>query len=487
MHVVHIASEATPYARTGGLGDMVASLARDLASRGHRIDVYLPHYRPVQEFETVVDGEPYSVRVGTETCPVRTRRIEAGKDEPEFRFIEHVTFEREGIYGPSHGSYPDNAARFTLFQRAVLADLARRGVTPDLLHAHDWQAALVPIFAKKSEPRRPTLLTIHNLAHQGRFGSSELALTGLGEDHFHPGDLEFHGDMNWLKGGIVNADRISTVSPTYAGEIQSEEFGCGLEGVLQHRSAALSGIVNGIDTTIWNPADDPLIPHAFTAADLSGKAACKRALQERVGLAVNDDAALFGVVARLASQKGIDLLLESTGEWLAHGPAQMVVLGVGDPNLERSLSGLAAHAPDRVAALLRFDDELAHWIEAGSDFFLMPSRYEPCGLNQLYSQRYGTLPIVRNTGGLVDTVIPINWPTPGSPDTATGFAFGDLTTGALAGTIREALRIYEHERETFDQMRQNAMAQDFSWSRSADRYEELYTDAIERFRSEGVA
>lgn len=488
MHVVQIASEAAPFAKTGGLGDMVASLSNALARRGHTVDLYVPYYKCVrsveidgQPIDAPRDGEPLHVRIRDETVEAWVRTLEPANDDAgpaaSLRFIEHAAFDRDGIYGEQGGSYRDNGARFLIFQRAVLADIERRGVSVDVVHAHDWQTSLVPLFLKVDGMTRPTILTIHNLAHQGRFASHEFALTGLPREHFHWRELEFHGDLNWLKGGIVHADRVTTVSPNYAREIQTEEFGCGLQDVLRERSGDLVGIVNGIDDDVWNPADDPLIPHAFSADDLRGKERCKRALKERLGLAAGT-LPLLGVVARLASQKGIDLLLESLPAWFDE-PCQLVVLGVGDPALENALSHLAKRYPDRVAVVLRFDDRLAHEIEAASDFFVMPSRFEPCGLNQLYSQRYGALPIVRRTGGLADTVLPVNLPeTPEQAEAATGFGFGATTASALAGTILEALRMYREEPETIERLRKNAMARDFSWRESAAAYESLYQDVV---------
>lgn len=483
MHVTQIAAEAAPYAKTGGLGDMVMSLSRALTRRGHHVDLVLPCYRSVRESGVAVEsaGAPVTFGIAGETVHASILKI-AGSEStggPRVFFVDHPCFDRDGIYGTPDQSYGDNAWRYTVLQRAALADLDRRGDSVDLVHAHDWQTSLVPLYLKTLHRRRPCLLTVHNLAHQGRFPIGDFGLSGLPPRHLHWRELEFHGDVNWLKGGIIHADQVTTVSPTYAREIRTAEYGCGLEGVLNERSDALTGIVNGIDDEVWDPSADPLIPHPFDADDLSGKAACKRALQKELGLAEDADVPLIGLVARLASQKGIDLVLDSLHEWIDR-PVQVVMLGVGEERFENALTELARRLPDKVSVNLAFDDGLAHLIEAGSDFFLMPSRFEPCGLNQLYSLRYGTVPIVRRTGGLADTVIQYNLNDADDVlDTANGFAFNEPSATALAGTILEALRVYRDEPETMSRLIANGMARDSSWDQSAQQYEELYETIVD--------
>jgi len=484
MPIVQIASEAAPWARTGGLGDMVGSLARSLATRGHAVTVYLPFYRMAREAgATERDGAAVRVPASASASAEAWIRTPTDEGPARLRFVEHPAFDRDGLYGEGGETYGDNAARFSLFQRAVLEDLARREEDPGVVHAHDWHTSLVPLYQKTGYPRRPCVLTVHNLAHQGRFGAGELAVTGVPREHFHPGELEFYGDVNWLKGGLVHADRITTVSPTYAREIQTPEYGCGLEGVLRDRAPALTGILNGIDTDEWNPARDPRIAAPFSADDPTGRARCKEALASELGI-TSPELPLVGMITRLAPQKGIDLLLEALPRFLDQ-PFSLVVLGVGEPAFEQALTRLARSHPGRIAVVLRFDDTLAHRIEAGCDFFLMPSRFEPCGLNQLYSQRYGAIPIVRRTGGLADTVEPLDHP--GSDAlAATGFAFDEPSGRALAGTVLEALRVYREDPATLDRLRRNGMRKDFSWNASAARYEEVYARAIDAAREESA-
>jgi len=484
MHVAMVASEAAPFARTGGLGDMIGSLSKALVKRGHRVEVYLPFYRDIAAAHgTVMHGRVVRFPLGTREAEAVVRRFPRDDGTvPRYRFIEHPeSFDRDGLYGGAFEDYPDNASRFVVFQRAVLEHIFGSGEVPDIVHVHDWQTALVPLYLRSLYPRLPNLLTIHNLAYQGSFPAQTMELTGLGWSAFHWKGLEFWGRANWLKGGIVFADHLSAVSPTYATEIQTESLGCGLDGVLRERSGDLTGILNGIDVEVWDPASDALLPYRYDAAHLEGKERCKRALQKRTGLAPRPNVPLLGMVARLNEQKGIDLVVDAFPD-LMHENVQLVILGVGDPRFERLLAELVERYPGRAAAIFRFDDALAHLIEAGADFFLMPSRFEPCGLNQLYSQRYGTIPIVRLTGGLADSVAPMGTSN-GDPRGATGFGFREATATNLRDAVRWAVRMYRESPEAIGTLRRNAMAQDWSWDGSAVAYEELYGRIVDRTRA----
>jgi starch synthase len=397
-------------------------------------------------------------------------------------------FDRSGLYQDQLGDYPDNLDRFVLFCRAVLetvrflADV--RGEVVDLLHLHDWQTALCAVYLKTLALRGTglrslkTLLTLHNVGYQGVFPGKEFAKTGLLPALFSPSGLEFFGSINCLKGGIIFSDSVSTVSPTYAKEIMTKEFGCGLEGVLASRSNAVRGITNGIDDTVWNPGTDPYLPAHYTVADLSGKQVCKRRLQQELGLP-NLDVPILAVIGRLTPQKGFDLLGEIIPELMALD-VQIALLGTGDRHMEQQFLTAQARYPDRIGLRIGFDEGLAHRIEAGADMLVMPSRYEPCGLSQLYSLRYGTVPIVRRTGGLADTVVPFR-PSTAQGKLATGFHFVDASEDALLSTILLALQVYR-EHNTWHSLRQAGMKTDVSWTQATEEYVRLYRSVIEKGR-----
>jgi starch synthase len=400
----------------------------------------------------------------------------------EVAFVGGRFFDRDGIYtDPRTGSdFEDQVGRWVFFCRAALAALAERGASPDILHLNDYHTALAAAYARIPADgfyaRTATFFSIHNLGYQGLFKPQAFAVTGLPDAYMEPmGPLEFFGAMNLMKAGLVLSDGLATVSPNYAREIQeSEEHGRGLQGVLRARQEDLIGILNGIDPVAWNPAADPLVAAPFDADDLRGKAVCKRDLLERAGLPHDPATPVFGSIGRLVGQKGFDLVLQALPALLPTG-LQCVVLGSGQPEYETALQDLARRYPRQVAVSLAFDDGLAHAIEAGSDFFLMPSRYEPCGLNQMYSLRYGTVPIVRRTGGLADTVR--DWD-PRSGE-GTGFLFGPYDAGAFVTAIRRALAVYR-DAAAMLQLRRNGMAEDFSWRRSAAKYLAAYERAHER-------
>lgn len=473
--VALISSEAVPWAKTGGLGDMAGSLAVHLSGLGHGVFLILPKYRWISPAALRPRGT-FAVSRVDEDQPVTLWEGDAPKGGRVFFLDMPAFFDRPSLYGDGINDYRDNAARFAAFSRGCLEALKALDIRPDILHANDWQGALVPFLLKTEYARDPffqnarSVLTLHNLGYQGLFPREDLSSAGLEERFFDPRLLEFHGRINFLKAGILAADAITTVSPAYAREILTPEFGCGLEGVLQERDGTLAGLLNGIDTREWDPAADPHIAAAYTAENPEGKKLCKRALQRELGLPELGDVPLLSLIGRLVPQKGIDLAIRA-----AENPdaprAQWVFLGQGDPSLEESLRRLAASHPDRVAVRTAFDLPLSHRITAGADILLMPSRYEPCGYNQMYAQRYGTVPVVRSVGGLRDTVDDCEG------DHGTGFVFEGATAGALAAAIERALAWFRRP-VAWKSLQRRAMARDFSWGRSAGAYEALYEKTL---------
>ncbi|TMB52817.1 MAG: glycogen synthase GlgA [Deltaproteobacteria bacterium] len=475
MRVVMLASEAHPLAKTGGLGDVLAALPPALAAAGVDVTVCLPAYRGILR-RLDATGTPLRLH-----APVASRMEAAAvvaipeASVPTVAIRADRYFDREALYGPPGGEYPDNAERFAFFCRAALEWLRRLEPPPDVLHLHDWQTSLAAAFLRGTAALYPelatvrTVLTVHNLAYQGRFPFDVWPLLNLDVRYFAPSWLEFYGQVNYLKAGLLFADRITTVSPRYAEEIQTPEFGEGLDGVLRTRSEHLVGILNGVDYAAWNPASDPNLAARYDASDLRGKARCKAALQAELGLPVRADLPLLAIVSRLAEQKGFDLLTATLPELLATTAVQLAILGSGDPTYETALRQIAARSPGRLALRIEFNESLAHRIEAGGDIFLMPSRFEPCGLNQLYSLRYGTVPLVHATGGLEDTVVEFD-PAAG---TGTGFKFAPYGTEAFVAAVRRALRLHA-DPAAWQRLMRNGMAQDFSWHRAARSYARLY-------------
>ena len=487
MHVGMIAAEAVPFVKVGGLADVAGSLPRELARLGARVTLILPAYRRIerQRFELQVEAP----RSG-QTVPVGGRQeawtLEVGHlpdSDVQVLFVGGRFFDRDGVYTDSRTGrdFEDQAERWIFFARAALAALSRRGLPVDVLHCNDHHTALVVPYAQALEAEHvaagaASFFSIHNLGYQGVFRAHAFRATGLPEHFMLPmGALEFWGGMNLMKAGLELADLLGTVSPTYAQEIQtSEEFGHGLQGVLRARAHDLVGILNGIDTDVWNPRHDPWIAARYDAADVNGKSQCKRALLERLGLPYDASRPVFGCVARLTAQKGIDLVLGAIPMLIESG-SQLVVLGSGQPELERTLQAWSRRFPRQISVTSAFDEPLAHAIEAGSDFYLMPSRYEPCGLNQMYSLAYGSIPIVRRTGGLADTVR--DWD--GRRGEGTGFVFGPTSVDALVEAIRRAHGAFR-DPTVHRTLMLNGMGQDFSWARSARRYLEAYARAQER-------
>ncbi|MFN8543290.1 MAG: glycogen synthase GlgA [Candidatus Binatia bacterium] len=481
MRIVLVASEAQPYAKTGGLGDVLAALPRALAALGVDVTVCLPAYR-----STIARAGPLEP-VARVRAPISSR-LEAAEvlrvandPLPTFLFRADRYFDRDGLYGTPAGPHPDNAERFAFFSRAVLEWLRTCDPSPDVVHAHDWQTALVPAFLRATAELYPelaavrSLLTIHNLAYQGRFWALDWHLLNLDRRLLTPDFLEFHGDINFLKAGLLFADRITTVSPRYAAEIQTEALGQQLDGVLRARRDALVGILNGVDYGEWDPATDPHLPVRYDAGTLPLKARCKTALLAEMGLAVDPGTPLLVVVSRLVDQKGIDLILAVAPALVTSHGVALAILGSGDARYEEALRRLAATHRGRIAVRIGFDEALAHRMEAGGDVFLMPSRFEPCGLNQMYSLRYGTVPVVHATGGLDDTVVEFD---PRSL-TGTGFKFRPHAPAAFLDAIRRALATRRDAR-AWARLQANGMAQDFSWERAAREYIRLYRTLARR-------
>jgi len=470
MEILFVASEVAPWSKTGGLGDVAGALPRALAARGHVVSVVTPRYAAIDPKREGFVRRDNAVRVRGEATTVWVR-----EGKPTVYFVEHERLfgSRRGVYGEGGHEYGDNAERFTFLSRAALALPAATGARPRIVHANDWQAGLVPFLMRQEHGHDPALagaravFTIHNLAYQGVFPKDVVPHLGLPWDVFRFEAMEFFDQLSFMKAGLVFADALTTVSPSYAQEILTPHGGHSLDAVLRQRRRDLHGILNGIDVVGWDPATDPHLPAHYSARALAGKARCKAALQHELGLPVRADVPLAAVVSRLADQKGVDLLVAVLPELLARD-VQLAVLGSGDRAYEEALTRTARAAPDRMAARIGFDEPLAHRVEAGADLFLMPSRFEPCGLNQMYSLRYGTVPVVRAVGGLDDTVEDYDGWSRGM-----GFKFRDYTPSALLLATRRALET-SRDRRAWRGLMARGMAQDFSWERSAASYEALY-------------
>jgi starch synthase len=514
--VLFVASEVVGFAKTGGLADVTGALPAALARRGLECTIILPLYRCVREGKA-----PLSRLEHTFTVPVGNRKVAGGlwrstlpgSDVPVYLIEQAEYFERDdpahgrGLYqftlpGGQKRDYPDNCERFVFFCRGVLEALSvisgqvsdDREVTtddsqrtsdnwPDVLHLNDWQSGLIPVYLHEEYGKQPaydrlrTLLTIHNVSYQGQFWHWDMLLTGLDWRLFNFRQLEFYGMLNFLKAGIVFADMVSTVSPTYAKEIQTPYYGCGLEGVLTEKRDRLFGIVNGADYRVWNPATDGHLPAKYDVDSVGrSKPLCKAALQRRYGLPAEPRTPLLGMVARLVEQKGLDLVCKIADSLLQQG-IQLVILGEGDAIYHRVLADLRTRFPNRFGVVFGFDETLAHQIEGGADIFLMPSHYEPAGLNQLYSLKYGTMPVVRATGGLADTITDVN-PETLAAGTATGFIFTASTPMALLGAVDRALDMYRNRPDQWLTLVQTGMRQDWSWDRVAGEYEKLYQKVV---------
>lgn len=483
MNIAFAASECAPLAKTGGLADVVGALPRELARLGHRVTVYLPFYARIRK---QIPGEPkYLVR--SITIPFRYYNrfvgvVDGGtRDGVRYHFIDcPELFDRAELYGSAGIDYTDNAERFALFCRATLEAAKLLGV-PDVFHVHDWQAALIPVYLRTTYATDPglrsagTVLTIHNAAYQGAFPPSTTEELLFPWDVFTMDKVEQFDHFNFLKGGIVFSDQLTTVSRKYATEIQTAEFGEQLEGVLHGRASDLHGILNGVDYTQWNPAADRYLAAHFTPENLDGKKICRADLLHAFGLKdVAETTPVIGIVSRLATQKGFGIVAQIAEE-LADRHLAVVALGTGEPYYENLFRGWAFRNPDSVAVQIRYDETLAHKIEAGADMFLMPSRYEPCGLNQIYSLKYGTVPIVRATGGLDDTIE--EWDA--KKGTGTGFKFAGYEPTDLLAEIDRALDAFQ-DKDSWSQLMRNGMAQDYGWTASAKEYVKVYEEAAKR-------
>ena len=478
LNVLHIASEVAPYSKTGGLGDVASALPVELQRLGVHTSVVTPRYRSVDPTKHGLAKRitPLSVPIGDGREPVTLYEGTLPGGVVRVTFVDHPVFDRPGLYGDAGGDYPDNAWRFALLCRAALEHAAQRDVWPDIIHAHDWQAALALLYARRGfhagRPIPRTVLTIHNLAFQGLAPKAVVEELGLGWDLFHAEGVEFYDQVSLLKAGVVFADRVTTVSPRYAREIQLPHHGAGLDGFLRARAGKVVGILNGIDTLAWNPATDGAINAHYDAIDRTGKARCKIALQRELGLAVKAQVPVIGWISRLTEQKGIELVVKAQEE-LSRLDAQIVFLGQGEPRYQAAIEQLARRFPGKIAARAGYDEGLAHRIQAGSDLFLVPSQFEPCGLNQLYAFRYGTIPVVHSTGGLDDTVVDYDEKT----RTGTGFKFPEFTPGAMISCLRRAIATYRRSTE-WQTLVGHAMGLDFGWAASAARYVELYEELV---------
>ena len=447
---------------------MVSSLSKEFAADGCDVRIFTPLYssvRGVPGLKKEMDNLSVHMGLGIEEfSSVWSARLGSAK----VLFVEfNRYYDRPGIYNYGSVSYGDNGGRFSFLSRAALEYCLSVGWIPDVIHCHDWTVGLIPVYLNTTLRLSPlgrsaTVFTIHNLQHQGIFDRGVLEYAGLPMSEFRADSCEAFGCLNMMKAGLYNCTKITTVSPTYANEIRTPEYGCGLDGVLRFRGADLIGIINGVDTEAWNPQTDEFIAANYSLSDMKGKSACKKALQKRLGLEVSAKKPVFGVVSRLYSQKGLDLLARIAGELVGHMDIQIAILGTGE------------HWLEKISAYIGFDNELAHQIEAGSDFFIMPSRFEPCGLNQMYSMMYGTLPIVRSTGGLEDSVDQYSEAT-GSGD---GFKFSDATCEALYNTIGWACSTWYDRPADIQKLRRNGMSKDFSWNKSAEKYALVYKWAV---------
>lgn len=485
LDVLMVSSEVAPFAKTGGLADVAGALPKALAENEINVRIFMPLYKNIKEKFELTNKETISFHFGGKKEEAAIwKGFLPRSDVPVFFLDKPSYYERSGLYQENGADYPDNAERFAFFSLAALEWCKHTNFFPQVIHCHDWQAALLPVYLKTcygdnlSFKNTATVLTIHNIAYQGAFPKETLAKINLPDSLYSVNALEFWNQISYLKGGIVFADQINTVSPTYAKEISSsQEFGRGLEGVLEARSSDLSGIINGIDYDEWNPANDPFLTLKYNARSLKNKKEIKKALLEEAGLGETSIVPLVGLISRLDDQKGWDLVAKAIPELFKTG-IKFIILGTGDPKYHEILNNIKKEFPFQVAAFLKFDNELAHKIYAGSDFFLMPSRYEPCGLGQLISLKYGTIPIVRETGGLADTIKDID-----TNENGNGFSFSDYSASALITTVKRGLEWYK-ESSKWKSFISRVMKENWSWDTSSKEYIRLYKQAGKKLSKE---
>ncbi len=481
MRIVHATGELFPYIKTGGLADVVGAVTNALAGYGHEVAAFLPGYRPVLEHPELAGAEKvfsFGVDMGSDFLKGEIRSVKLSKNLTVYLVCRDEYFDRRYPYGPPDRDYEDNAERFIFFSKAVVEVLVRTGFKPDIVHCHDWQTALIPLMLRIEERRRAvaiagkTVFTIHNLAFQGIYPHKVFELTNLPVELLNIDGLEFYGQVNLLKGGILFSDQLTTVSPTYAREILTPEFGCGLEGLLSMRSDELVSVLNGIDQDVWDPQTDSHLPANYSNSDLKGKETCRRALLRECGFDERFTGPVFAMICRFTEQKGMGVLLEA-GDFFAGGESLLILLGSGQEYYERKFTEFATRNSKSVYLGLKHDEGMSHLIEAGSDFFLMPSIFEPCGLNQMYSQRYGTVPVVSRVGGLADTVIDIDE----SPGKGTGIHFSPGDSGELRKAMKRATALFA-DKKRLGEIRQRGMKTDFGWKTAARAYESLYREII---------
>ncbi len=482
LRILFASPEVTPFAKTGGLADVSAALPAALSELGHQVIIVMPLHRSVREGDFGLKQLDATIEVSLIGQVIKDEVFYLDR-EPNLKvyFIKRDEFfDRSALYGTSEGDYPDNGERFIFFSKGVLNIAKKIGFKPHIIHCNDWQSGLVPVYLKSIYKNDAlfqstrSVFTIHNLAYQGVFPQKYMEISELPSELFSINSLEYYGQMNFMKGGIVFSDVVTTVSEKYSLEIQTPEYGHGLDGVLRERSAAIHGILNGVDYAAWNPETDPHIAANYRAEDLSGKKKCKEELRQVLGIKGPVDAPIIGVISRLADQKGFDLLADSLDELLEMG-FSLVLLGKGDEKYETLFKRIGETHKNRIGIRIAFDDVLAHKIEAGSDMFLMPSRYEPCGLNQMYSLKYGTIPVVRATGGLEDTIEEFD-PKTGEGN---GFKFVEYSSQALIDAARKALAAYQ-DKQNWLRLVKKAMKEDFSWEKSAMKYEKIYKKILTR-------
>lgn len=480
MKIVHAASELFPFVKTGGLADAVGSLAAVLSRRGHEVTVFVPGYRAALEHPKAAGARRcmrLKIEMGDAYYTGDVLRLTPEPNLNIYFICRDEWFDRRGLYGNGERDYEDNFDRFLFFQKSVVEALRLLSLGADIVHAHDWQTGLLPLLMRHTEQRLGTALasgtafTIHNIAFQGIFPMRAFHRTNLPSEFRGIDGIEYYGQMSLMKGGILYADKVTTVSPSYAREIQTPSFGCGLEGVIGTRVEDLHGLINGIDDTVWNPSLDPLLPANYDADNLAGKAECRAALLRAAHFTADAATPIYGMVCRLSEQKGIDLLLANQ-DFFLNEDVRLVVLGKGDQRYEDALRRLVAAAPQKIWVANRLDEQMSHLIEAGSDFFLMPSLFEPCGLNQMYSQAYGTLPLVSAVGGLRDTVSDVD----DDPEHGTGIVFEPVNTALREALLRS--KALFGERGRYEAAQRCAMQRDFSWTTAAAGYERLYEQMV---------